>query len=458
VSKAMKSGVEGPYEHLALRKDGTVFEVEVRAKTIVWGGRTVRVSAIRDITERKRAAEALQRQLTFNQILNGILSGFATCAMAETDAAIQCALQAIAEFIGADHAYVLIIAADKTTYRLTHEWCADHVQSQAPKHQQVPVASRPWRAARVLEGHVLRLNTLDEYPREAETERRLDEAEGALSILSVPILGQAGAIAGCVGLHAHARPITWSDQDAERLKMVGDSIASLLERKRAEESLRETSRRLHRAQDEERRRIARELHDSTAQGLAAVLMNLGLLEERLGQPGAKLARLLQESVNLVERCSQEVRTMSYLLHPPLLDQIGLESALHSYVEGFSKRSGIQVTLELAGGNSRLPEEIELTLFRVVQEGLGNVHRHAGCRTARIRLVRRPGEVMLEISDRGLGMTAEKLKAIADRSITEGVGLAAMQERLREVGGRLELESSPEGTLLQATIPMRRRNP
>jgi PAS domain S-box-containing protein len=453
VSKAIKTGHEDPYEHLALRKDGTVFEAEVRAKTVLWGGRRVRVTAIRDITERKRAAEALKRQLVFNQILNQVLSAFATCAMAEADAAVRRALQAIAQFIGADHAFVVVISDDKRTYSLTHEWCAAHVQPQSQRYQQMNLGTRPWSETRLLNGAVLRINTLADYPPGAEADSSDAAGEGALSILIAPIRGQAGEITGCVGLHAHARPITWSDPDAERLKMVGDAIANLLERKRAEESVREIAHRLHRAEDAERRRIARELHDSTAQDLAAVVMNLGLLEDLLPRPEHQAAKLLRESTNLVERCSQEVRTMSYLLHPPLLDQIGLEAALRSYVEGFSKRSAIKVSLQLPGDKHRLPEEIELTLFRVVQEALGNIHRHSGSRTARIRLVRRPGQVRLEISDRGVGMTALTLKAIQDGSMTSGFGLAGMQERLREVGGRLEIHSAAAGTRLQAQVPV-----
>ena len=147
--------------------------------------------------------------------------------------------------------------------------------------------------------------------------------------------------------------------------------------------------------------------------------------------------------------------MSYLLHPPLLDQIGLDAALRSYVEGFSKRSRIRVALELAGSKRRLPEEIELALFRAVQEGLGNVHRHSGSRTARIRLVRRSGQVTLEISDRGEGMAPQRLTAIQNGSISEGVGIVAMKERLREVGGRLELQSHRGGTRLRAVVPLRR---
>jgi PAS domain S-box-containing protein len=453
VDEAIRTGREGPYEHLAIRKDGTVFEAEVRAKSVVWGDRAVRVTAIRDITERKRAAAAMQQQLAFNELLNQVLARFATCAASNADAAVVEAIQAIARFIGADHAYVVLVSPERTSWSASHEWCAPHVTPQFHSYQDVPLGTKPWSEARVLAGETIRLDSIDQYPPEASRELERDRAEGALSILSVPIRGQAGQLTGCVGLHAHAHPITWSDADAARLKMVGDAVANLLERKRVEDSLREISHRLHRAQDEERRRIARELHDSTAQLLAAVLMNLGMLEDPRSRSNGKVDRVVGESLGLLERCSQEVRTLSYLLHPPLLDQMGLEAALRSYVEGFAKRSGIKVTLDLALGSERLAEEIELTLFRVVQEGLGNIHRHSGSRAARISLQREAGRVVLEVADQGLGMPARTLQAIQNGSVAQGVGLAAMQGRLRELGARLTVDSSSTGTRLRAIVPL-----
>jgi PAS domain S-box-containing protein len=451
VQEAIQTGREGPYEHLAVRKDGTVFEAEVRAKPGLWGGRPVRVSAVRDITERKKAAAAMLRQLTFNELLNKVLSRFATCAAPDADAAVVEALQAIAQFIGADHAYVVLFSPDRTMWGASHEWCARHVPPQFHHYQELPLGTRPWSEARVLAGELIRLDSLHQYPPEASRDLEMVQCEGALSVLSAPVRGQAGQLTGCVGLHAHAQPIVWSDADEARLRMVGDAIANLLERKRVEESLRELSHRLHRAQDEERRRIARELHDSTAQLLAAVMMNLGALEQPSVLRGGKAAGLVRESLDLVERCTQEVRILSYRLHPPLLDQMGLEPALRSYVQGFAQRSGIEVALDLACGEERLPEEVELALFRVVQEGLGNIHRHSGSRTVRIALRRKAEAVLLEVADQGTGMPPKTLDAIQNGTVMQGVGLAAMQERLREIGASLEVESSAAGTRLRAVV-------
>jgi PAS domain S-box-containing protein len=215
-------------------------------------------------------------------------------------------------------------------------------------------------------------------------------------------------------------------------------------------SLRELSGRLLRAQDEERRRIARELHDSIGQLLAALSMNISTVSlER-----AKLSKIAQGSVDeneaLVMRVSDEIRTLSYLLHPPLLDEIGLESALRDYVDGFAERSKIAVRLDVAPDVGRLSREAEIALFRVVQECLTNIHRHSGSPTAEIRIARANGTVRLEVRDEGKGMPSDKL-LVVNSTGTLGVGFRGMRERLRQLGGSLEVSSNGNGTVVAATL-------
>jgi PAS domain S-box-containing protein len=228
----------------------------------------------------------------------------------------------------------------------------------------------------------------------------------------------------------------------------------ITDRKRAEESLRGLSLRLIRAKDEERRRIARELHDSTGQKLAALSMTVGLLQDATGAPDGKTNKMFTDCLAMIEQCAQEIRTHSYLLHPPLLDELGLAAAIRNYVEGFSKRSGVQIALDAPPDLERLPTEVELALFRVVQESLGNIHRHAGASTARIRLACDAEQVTLEVTDQGHGMSAETMRAIEAGRGSAGVGIAGMQERLRLLGGRLEIKSGEQGTLVRAIIPQR----
>jgi PAS domain S-box-containing protein len=229
-------------------------------------------------------------------------------------------------------------------------------------------------------------------------------------------------------------------------------IRDITERKAAERTVQELSGRLLRLQDEERRRIARELHDTTAQKLAALSMNLSLVErsEPRFSPGAQAA--FEEGLRLAEGCLRELRTLSYLLHPPMLEEAGLAYALRGYVEGFTRRSGIGVELDLPGAIGRLPDAMETTLFRIVQESLTNVHLHSGSPTARIALSQREDELVLEISDQGRGFsTASGNGALVAAGL--GVGIRSMQERARQAGGRLEIQSVGSGATVRAVLPM-----
>lgn len=213
--------------------------------------------------------------------------------------------------------------------------------------------------------------------------------------------------------------------------------------------LRQLSVRLLQAQDEERRRLARELHDSVGQLLAAITMNIQTLRSTPLSPAAAAA--LEETAKLVDQISGEIRTMSHLLHPPLLDEVGLASALRWYIDEFSKRSKITVNLEIAGDFGRLPNEMEIAIFRMVQECLSNVHRHSDSQTGAVRLVRDAQRVRVEVSDRGKGIPREKRTAL--NSQQGGVGFRGMRERIQQLGGRLEICSDEHGTIVGATMPV-----
>ena len=231
------------------------------------------------------------------------------------------------------------------------------------------------------------------------------------------------------------------------------AFIDITDRKRAEEALHELSGRLLRSQDEERCRIARELHDTTAQGLTALLMNLSLVKD--GAPGMddKTRQLLAGAVALAEQCTRELRTVSYLLHPPMLDELGLSGAMRDYADGFARRSRLRIDLELPPDLEGLPRETALALFRVMQEALTNVHRHSGSRTASIRLARTATEIRLEVRDQGQGMKAARKPPEGDPPGGGlGVGVPGMRERMRQLGGRLEIESDDHGTRVLAVVP------
>jgi PAS domain S-box-containing protein len=223
------------------------------------------------------------------------------------------------------------------------------------------------------------------------------------------------------------------------------------QRKRIEMSLRELTGRLLRTQDEERRHMARELHDHAGQALAALGMHLSALRTLARNQEPRVISLAAECQQLAENLSKEIRTLSYLLHPPLLDEVGLESALRWYVDGFSERSQIKVDLELQAEPGKLSKELELVIFRVVQESLTNIHRHSGSSSARIYMASSPDTIEFEISDRGKGISPEKQHELT--AARAGVGVRGMEERVRQFGGTLQLSSDQNGTKVRVTLPV-----
>jgi two-component system NarL family sensor kinase len=228
----------------------------------------------------------------------------------------------------------------------------------------------------------------------------------------------------------------------------------ITEVKRTQQDLARLSSRLIQVQDEERRAIARELHDTTAQNLLAIVLNAARLREPMAVAGEPALRVLAETLDLSEQCLQQVRTLSYLLHPPLLDEMGLASALRWFARGFTERSNIDVKVNLVEDSGLpLPPEIATALFRVAQEALSNVHRHSGSATALITLRQHDDVIRLEVADRGRGLKgpiggSEGVQAM-------GVGVSGMRVRLEQLGGRLEIESDVSGTCVVATVPVPR---
>lgn len=213
----------------------------------------------------------------------------------------------------------------------------------------------------------------------------------------------------------------------------------------ANESLQRLSVQLIKARDEERRRIARELHDSTGQVLAALSMTLNKM--RKDSSVVNLEKFT-ECVEMIDSATAEIRNLSYLLHPPLMDEVGLASAVEEYAQGFAKRSGLSINVEVSPELGRLDENREIALFRIIQEALGNIHRHSGSLTATVKIFCLERDAVLEIRDHGRGMPSN-----SGDEMSFGVGIISMQERLREFGGSLRIESNQEGTIVRATLPL-----
>ncbi|HKN61410.1 MAG TPA: sensor histidine kinase [Candidatus Acidoferrales bacterium] len=235
-------------------------------------------------------------------------------------------------------------------------------------------------------------------------------------------------------------------------------IRDVTEQKSAERELRESemlhrlSQELMRARDEERRQMARELHESAGQSLAALKMTLGNLREALPKRNSAARSHLQSCVDLTNEAVREVRTISYLMHPPMLDEAGLASALRWYAKGFSERSKIHVDVEVSDDFGRQPQEIEMTLFRIIQEALTNIHRYSGSKVARIRLARDSGAVRAEVQDEGCGLMHPMQSSGSNH--LPGVGIAGMRERAHQLNGIFEIQSAHgSGTTVRVILPL-----
>ena len=251
-------------------------------------------------------------------------------------------------------------------------------------------------------------------------------------------------------VHHVVRGITVASNGVGAARLAG-VVLDVSGQRKVQTELQRLSQDLIRARDEERRNIARDLHESVGQTLAAVKMTLGRLRETLPESNEQAQVLLRSAVDLAADAVREIRTISYLMHPPLLDEAGLASALRWYAKGFAERSGISVQINVSEDFGRHSQELETTVFRIVQEALTNVHRYSGSRTASIRLDRKDGSVVAEVSDDGCGLPAPS--SVFGWNGSLGVGILGMRERVNQLKGTFDMESAPgKGTALRVTLP------
>jgi PAS domain S-box-containing protein len=272
--------------------------------------------------------------------------------------------------------------------------------------------------------------------------------EGYFDFVYQPARNVDGKIEGIMVL-----AVDVTEQLQARNKLESRVYERTVELQGAHESLRLLSSCLMQAQDDERRRVARELHDSVGQYLAAIQMNLDGLARDSAQVPEKFRLRLADSVDLVARCTAEIRTLSYLLHPPLLDEVGLGSAISWYVEGFSERSGIAVNLDVPANLPRFSSELETAVFRVIQQSLANVHKHSGSKSARIRVAIADSKLVVEVSDEGHGIGAEILSKFREGGQSPGIGISGMRERVIGLHGNFDLKSDELGTAIVVSVPV-----
>jgi signal transduction histidine kinase len=297
-----------------------------------------------------------------------------------------------------------------------------------------------------------------------DTEFRVRGLEAADGYLAEPIsreelLATVGALLRLKKVERESRLHAEETEKARaQLMEAHDQLERRVEERTKElaernEEIRKLTGKLLRLQDEERRRLARELHDSTGQALVAMKINLDRLNAGTHESWAE--PLITQTIALNEDLSRQLRTMSYLLHPPLLDEIGLISALKWYVDGFEQRSGITVFLQVPAEFDRLPGEMEITIFRIIQECLTNIHRHSQSSTAEIVISKTRDSVKVKIADAGTGIPSDRYRK---GDVMKGVGMMGIQERLRQFSGSFDITSSDKGTVVAVGFPLRQNEP
>ena len=401
--------------------------------------------------------EQPEERLRFERLLTDLSATFVNVAADLVDAQIEQALERLVDFLGVERGGFGQLSEDNKGILATHSFV---VPGYPPLPPLILQEDLPWYAAQVQRGELMRFDRLPEdAPAEAVNERAYVIKTGMKSNLTIP-LKAGGIVLGVLSFGAFREFRAWPDELVQRLRTVGEIFANALARKRAdqdlharEESLRKTqdelrllAGRLLQAQEDERRRIAREMHDDWTQRLAVLAIDAAKLETQL-DPSSNAHRQLQEMRGELVRLSEDVHALSRHLHPSILDDLGLVDALRSECASVTRREGVAVAYRSDDVTDSLPKDVALCVYRVAQEALRNVVKHAGTEEARVSLIRSGRELILTVQDRGVGFDAAEVRSRA------GLGLSSMGERVRLVRGELSVDSEPgQGTTVTVRVP------
>jgi signal transduction histidine kinase len=412
---------------------------------------------------RKQGEGALQERLRFEELLSNLSARFVNIPPERVDSEIEDGLKQVLEFFQVDRCALLRLLLDKTSWQVTHIACSDHIPP-VPVGIELPRSMFPWAYEKLVEKHeVLSISRLDDLPPEANVDRQTCIEMGIRSCYDIPVL-IGGSFGHVIQLNSITRERDWPEGLFPRLRLLGEIFLNALQRKQAEEASRETETilrqnatdlrglagRLIHAQEEERSRLARELHDDLAQRLTVFAIDVGRLEKQLMGSPAPVREALREMENSIVKISEDVHSLSRQLHPSILDDLGLINAVESECTSFSRREGIDVVFKHENIPRVIPKDVSLSLYRIIQEGLRNISKHACAEHISVSLKSLDHGVLLSVQDDGIGFDWAEVKK------NPGLGFSSMRERARLIHGELSIQSQPEkGTVITVRVPFPR---
>jgi signal transduction histidine kinase len=409
--------------------------------------------------ERRQDRLEINERLRFERLISGLSAGFVNLPSEEVDNEINRGLRSTTEFFEADRCTIGLFSQDRTLLSRAFEYVAPGAES-APEF--ISKEQMPWYLERLIQGNPVVFSRVEDLPPEAEKERQICLHKSMKSVLSVPLVSGGGLLGSCALVSTRSERV-WPEELVQRFRLLTDVFGNALERKQSEEASRESDRKLRQnendlrrlagrlisAQEEERTRLARDLHDDLTQRLAVLAIEVGSLEQQVKDPPAAFEEELREITKEIVDISQEVHNLSRQLHPSILDDLGVIKAVESECASFSKREGVDIAFNHGNLPKGIPKDISLSLYRIVQEGLRNISKHACAEHISVSLRGINQDVLLSVRDDGIGFESEEVKQ------KPGLGFSSMRERVRLMHGELSIESQPErGTVITVKVPIR----